>query len=263
MTLYCYGIKRNYRTWLMIAAVLTMYISLITIMFDPKMSILLQQLTDAMPELMSSLGMGNDISTLIGFMANYLYGFLMIIFPLVLTILLSNQLIAKYVDNSSMTYLLASPNTRSSIIRTQIAVLLTMLVSLLVYVTVLGIVCSQIFFPGELDISGFLQINLGLCALHLAMSSICFLFSCLTNETKYSLSASVGITVFFYLLQMLANTGDKFSFFKYFTLFSMFDPIGIISGDSLHYIFIAVLIVIAVALFVISNLIFKRKDLPI
>ena len=65
-----------------VAAILTMYSILIIMMFDPSIGKLLEQLQQSMPEMMNLFGMGALTSTLTEFIANYLYGFLMLLVPL-------------------------------------------------------------------------------------------------------------------------------------------------------------------------------------
>ena len=45
---------------------------------------------------------------LLGFMISYLYGFILLVFPMVFCILRANGLVAKYVDRGSMACLLAA-----------------------------------------------------------------------------------------------------------------------------------------------------------
>lgn len=56
-------------------------------MFSPETARMLEDLKAAMPELYDAFGMGNDTSTLTGFLLNYLYGFLLTLGPLALTLL--------------------------------------------------------------------------------------------------------------------------------------------------------------------------------
>jgi len=85
-----------------ILAVLMLYIISIVYMYNPEMSNTLKQLTATMPEMMAAFGMGSIGDTLIEFLSTYLYGFLLLILPLVFIIMLANKLIMGYIDNGSM-----------------------------------------------------------------------------------------------------------------------------------------------------------------
>jgi ABC-2 type transport system permease protein len=71
-----------------------------------------------------------------------------------------------------------------------------------------------------------------------------------------------GIPVAFLVIQMISDIGEKTSFLKYFTLFTLYDPSKIISGDSCILQFIT-LIIIAVLMYTIGIYVFDKRDLPL
>ena len=86
-----------------------MYISIIIAMYNPAMQDLLNQYYDLMPGLMNAVGFSKDTASLIGFISSYLYGFILIAFPMIFD---TPRLIARYVDRGSMVSLLAAPVKR-------------------------------------------------------------------------------------------------------------------------------------------------------
>ena len=203
--------------------ILTMYISMIISMYDPAVEDALKQLEELMPERMSALGMTGAAGSLIEFMSSYLYGMILLVFPMVYSIIRANALIAKYVDRGSMASLLAAPVKRTTVIITQIAVLITSMIFLIGYCTILEMVVAEYLFPGELEIRVLLRVNLGLFLLQLFILAFCFLCSCIFQDTKYSIAVGAGIPVFMYILQMLANMGGKLEKIKYLTFFRQMD----------------------------------------
>lgn len=163
-----------WKTWVVFAAVLSLYVSMITAMFDPKLNATLDEIVTAMPQLMNMVGMQAGSSSLGGFLINYLYGFLLLLLPLVFSILAANRLVARWVDTGSMAYLLASPNTRARVARTQALVLIAGGTLLTAYCTALAVGCAAAMFPGELDVPAYLVVNAGLLCLHLALGGFCF-----------------------------------------------------------------------------------------
>jgi ABC-2 type transport system permease protein len=262
-TLFKQGIKSNYKVFLIFIAILTMYISIIISMYDPVQASALAEFYNSMPEIMNTLGMSGDTSSLIGFIISYLYGFFFMLFPMVAIIMFANRLVAAHTDKGSMAYLMASPNSRGKIIFTQMKVLCTFIAILVFYITTLSIIICSVKFPGELDIGNFIILNLGLLLLQLAISGICFLASVIFNETKNSLLIGAGIPVMFFLMQMLSNAGDKLENMKYFTILTLFEPRGIIENSQNSYLMIGALAVIAAVLYFISFKIFEKRDLPI
>lgn len=262
-TLYKRELKKSIKLLFIFAAILTLYISVIIRMYNPEMLETLDRFVEVMPEIMSAVGMSTGATSLVGFMISYLYGFILLIFPMIFCILRGNSLISGYVDRGSMVILLAAPVKRSTIARTQISVLLSGIFLLLMYATILEITVASLSFPGELELSGLLLLNAGLLCLHICIGSICFLFSCIFSDTKYSIGFGAGIPALMYLLQMLANTGEQAETAKYFTLFTLFTPDQLASGEFCAILKSVVLLTGAVILYAAGILIFRKKDLCI
>lgn len=261
--LYKRGIKENWKMLLVLAAVLTMYFTIIITMFDPTFGNALDELAKAMPELMAIVGMTPTGTSLIGFLSAYLYGFIMLVFPMIFSILCANRLVAQKVDRGSMSYLLAAPVKRSTVAFTQMKVLASGLLVLIVYAALVGIVSSEAFFPGELEIGKFLLINAGVLCLHLFIGGICLLCACLFSEPKYSIGVGAGIPALAFIIQMLSNAGEGLEKAKYATFFSLFHADGLIAGDPAALWGMAALFVGALLLFAAAILVFSKKDLHI
>ena len=178
LLLYKREMKGSIKVLLIFAAVITLYVTVIIRMYDPEMMKTLDDFVKVMPELMAAVGIHA------GAMISYLYGFILIVFPMVFCILRGNGLIAKYVDRGSVVSLVAAPVKRQKIACTQASVLISGVIQLLGYETVLEIVVAQGSFPNELEIAELLKLNSGLFCLLLFIAGICFLASCLFSDTR-------------------------------------------------------------------------------
>lgn len=256
-------IKANYKLTLIFIGVLAIYASMIVSMFDPELGDSLTIMAKSMPELFAAFGMGNAIGTLIEFMANYLYGILLVCFPMVYIIILSGKLVSRYVDRGSMAYLLATPCRRAKLIITQIVVLLLGIVTLLIFVTTLCILCAQGMFPGELDISKFLLLNLGVLGVHVFWAGICFCSSCLFNDAKYATGVGASLCVGFVLIQMVGNVGEKFEAVKYATPLTLFNPMALVAGDAWAYWGVGALYATGMLLMAVGAVAFCKRDIPV
>ena len=262
-TLYKREMKGSVKLLVVLGAVMTLYVSMIISMFDPKMMNSLQELMDMMPGIMAAVGMKAGAATLIGFMSSYLYGFILLVFPMIFCILRGNALIAKYVDRGSMVSLIAAPAKRAAVAFTQMKVITSGVFLLLVYTTALEIVCAESSFPGELNYGQLLALNIGLLCLQLFIAGICYFCSCLFSDAKYSVGFGAGIPALMYVLQMLANTGGAAEKFKYATFFTLYCPDGVIAGETSAVVGMAVLFVGAIVLFGAGIVVFNKKDLHI
>ena len=261
--LYRREMKSSLRLLAILAAVITMYVAVIVSLYDPAMMAMLDSFTAAMPELMAAVGMRAGATSLLGFMVSYLYGFILLVFPMLLCILRGNGLVAKYVDNGSMAMLLAAPVKRRTVALTQLAVLLSLLTLLMLYITALELICASISFPGELNPAELIRLNGALMCLHLLIGGICFLASCAFPDTRYSLGFGAGIPALMLVLQMLANVGGAAEKAKYFTCFTLFDPSGIIALDGGAVTGAFVLLAGALVLYAAAVAVFCRRDLSV
>lgn len=263
LTLLKRELKANWKLLLIFMAVLSMYAAMIISMFDPKLGDSLQSMADSMPEVFAAFGMMESGSTLLDFTVNYLYGFLFVVFPAIFIILLSNKLMARYIDQGSMAYLLATPNKRKTISITQAIFLILSVLLLVVYITVFCLVVGNVLFPGDLDVKSFLFVNAGLFGLLFFFSGLCFFSSSVLKESRLASAFGAGCIIAFILVQMVSQVGDKFDMLKYLTPLTLFDTDGLkaVQGDA---IFMMVLLyVIGLIFFCAAIKIFDKRDLSL
>lgn len=262
-TLWKREFKANIKVILLFLLVLSLYSSLIVAMYDPKLGQSLEMFKESMPGVFEAFGMSNPGSTLIEFIANYLYGFILIVFPMIFVILMCHRLIVRYVDRGSMAYLLSTPHKRTTIILTQLSMLAIGILILVAYVTLLVIVCGNLMFDEGIDFSAFLTLNVGLYGIMLFFAGVCFLFACTFNETRFATGIGAALCIVSVLIQMLSQVGDKLENLKYATPLTLFRPEEIIAMDQGALWSVGVLYIGAIVLFTLGVMIFKRKDLSI
>lgn len=256
-------LKANYKLILIFIGVLSLYGSMIVTMFDPELGDSLATMAQSMPEVFAAFGMLEVGTTLLTFIVNYLYGFLLIAFPSVFIILLANRLMARYINQGSMAYLLATPNKRRKIAFTQAIFLVSGVLCLVVYVTVLCICVSQAMFPGELEIKKFILVNMGLFGLLVFLSGLCFFSSSVFSDTKLSNGIGAGCIIAFVLIQMLSQVGEKFENLKYLTPLTLFQTDELIAGESQAVVAFVVLYILGILFYAIGIEIFCKRDLSI
>lgn len=256
-------IKSNYIFILIFAAIITLYSTIIVTMYDPKMEDSLTIMAKSMPEVFEAFGMDDPGSSLIEFIANYLYGFILIVFPLIFVLILSNRLIAHYVDTGSMAYILATPNKRSKIAITQAFLMILGLIVLVVYATVLILTVSYIMFDEKINISRFISLNFGLFCLLLFFGGLAFLSACIFNETKLATGVASGLSVIFILIQMIQDVGDKMEWLKYLTPMTLFDSNALISGNKDGTYGVLILFALGLIMIILGIQIFRKRNLPL
>lgn len=260
-----YNIKTNKILWLIIFAVLVFYISIIISMFDPKSVKALNEMLEILPEsLIKALGFDVMSTELTTFIANYIYGFLILVFPVIFTIIINNRLIAKHVDNGSMSYLLTTPNSRSKFAFNQALFSITSITLLIIAVTITAIISSNLMFPNELNINKFIYLNIYTIILYFAISGISFFASCFFSETKNSLAVGAGVPITFLVLQMLGNALDKTAWIKKLSIYGLFRPEELLNNNYSFVVLSSIIfLILAIILYTSAIITFKNKDLSI
>ena len=136
------------KIFLILFAIIGMYTVVIIYMYDPKLSDMLNDYQQLLPDMMSAFGMTGIATSLLEWMQIYLYGFIMFLFPMVFSVVLMQKLLMGYVDSGAMASLLATPNSRRELIVTQTVAVLLWNVILIGAVTVVGIFSAEMLFPG-------------------------------------------------------------------------------------------------------------------
>lgn len=252
-----------FKPMLIFMAVLAMYTGVIVYMYNPALMSILSEYANAFPGMMQAVGMTGVATNLIEFMSMYLYGFLMLVIPMLYIIVIGNSLIMRYVDSGSVACLLASPNSRLKLIVTQAVSMICGITVLMIFITGSGIMFSEMMFPGELAIKTYLMLNGSALLVQLAVGSIAFAAACFFNESKNYYAVGAGLPILFYLINMLANMGDKLKNLKFFSLYTLFPKDMIVAGDSGSLWYNIALAVIAVSLFAFGIIVFTRKDFSI
>ncbi|MDF2821078.1 MAG: transport system permease protein [Clostridiales bacterium] len=262
-TLFKTTLKKNWTLLLIFFGVLTMYMTIMISMYDPEdMEALMSMFKLLPPDLMKALGFSSLATDLTAYLASWLYGLLMIAFPMIYSIILGNKLVAKMVDNGSFAYLLSTPNSRVKIITTQGLYALSTVLVLFSALFGLGVTVCGAMFPGALDITAFFRLNLTTMLVNMVVMMISFFFSCLFNETKMSLSFGAGIPIMFLLMNILGGASTNIEFLKKFSIYGIYDPIKLVHGSEVWGVNLFYIGII-VALFIASVFIFKKKRLPL
>lgn len=263
LTLFKADLKGNALLWAIIAYAMMIYFSVIASMFDPTDTTAIASMLELLPEgLMSAFGFDSVSTNLTGFLADYYYGFIVFIIPLIYCIITANKLVVKLVDNGSFSYLLMAPVSRRRIIVTKGVTLLFSIALLFVLLHAAGGMVCRALFGDMLNRRIFLRLNLNAALLTMLVGMICFFYSCLFNEARLALACSSGVTVGSLLLFVLGGASPKAEFLKDFSLYSLLDTRRILEGSGTAGLEV-VLAGLVLLLFGLSVFVFDRKNLPI
>ncbi len=209
------------------------------------------------------------------------YGMMAMILPSIYILISSNKLLAGQVDKGSMAYVLSTPKKRSTVVLTQlcfsaVSVILMFAVSTVLHCLVNKIVpltlgqagiTDQSLMANDLTSAMIIKINISAMLVCLAVSGICFMFSGIFNQSKYSIGFSgafVGVSILANMMAMFGSLGiDALEKFKYLSLCTLYDYNSVLADTNDWIIKSAVALGIAVIAYIIGSVRFCKKDLPL
>ena len=212
-------------------------------------------------------------------MLNRMYFTVMGLLPIFLFIVIvANSLIVDQVDRGSMAYILSTPTRRSAVVNTQAVFLIVAPLLMLAIVCAARLASSFVIFD-EVNVIGAIVLYLGMYILVEAVAGICYLGSCLFNQSKKSMAFGGGLTVWFFLASLLGMFGsssmvdmgigvEALGIFNKLTLIGLYDidsiaTVGTGSVDTAFIWKLAVLAAIAMICYAAGAIRFRKKDLPL
>lgn len=210
------------------------------------------------------------------------YGVMATLLPAVFILISSNKLFASQVDRGSMAYVLSTPTRRSKVAMTQM-VFSVLTIVLMFAITTIAHIAVNTNSPLSLELAGsgagitgltgdlttemIVKVNLSAMVVCLAMSGVCYMFSAIFNQSKYSLGFSgtfVGVSVLANMMAMFGSLGvEALENFKYVSICTLYDYQSILTGGDDWIVKGAVALAIAVVTYLVGSVWFCRKDLPL
>lgn len=265
LSLYKQMMKVNFKLIFSFGVGSAIYVALMTTLF-PMIEDNMQQIDEMLvifPEaLMRALGF-ESLSTYSQYIAAEYYGLFYLFILGVFTIVISIHLIARLVDQGSMAYLLSTRVSRAQITVTQIAVLISGLLIIHILTFASGYIFAELTIDSENSFAflDFFQINLVGFLLFFAIGGYSLLISTLFNDEKNAFSLAGGITFAFYGIDMIGKIVVDIDWIRNFSLFSLYEPGKIASGDANLWLSSIIFILIGIIGYLLSIFIFKKRNL--
>ena len=238
-------------------------------------------------EVMSRIDLNSVISDLVYKIAGG-------ILPMIYVMITANNLLANQVSSGSMAYVLSTPTSRRTVVRTSYAFLLASLVAMYIIITGSALVSETI--AGAIRISTGGTSNMiplrtvllclsSFCALF-ALSGICFGASAFFNKSNQSTAVGGGVCVISFICAILGLFGSKvfvsvglgveaMNVFNYVTIFTLIDTDSVVGFSkalanvqdaviSFNWIWeCGIMLGIGLVAVIFGSLRFFKKDLPL
>lgn len=256
--------KSNIILIALFTVILAFYQIILIFMYTPSMIDQIRDMAKSMGTVGNMYNMNNMTGGFTGYMAQLYFAMIVPMFMLVYIIIMGNKIVAGRVDKGSMASLLAAPVDRKTISVTTSAFFMLSMVGIVVVNSVLGLLCCIIHKDADISVANYALMSLDVIVFLIGLSSITFFFSCLFNESKYSLTLGGGIPIVFFLLYIMSDFGEKLKVLKKMTIFSLNRPLDIADGKTATVLICGgAVLLMAIVLYTAGIEIFKKKDLPV
>jgi len=206
LTLFRSTLRSNWTLTAIFTLITLGYLILIISMYDLEKLKNIEAVIEMYPaDLMAAVGMDKIPTSLIDFIAGYIYDFLMQLLLIIHVIILPMRLVVIFVERGSMSYLLSTPNSRLKIGITQAVYMAVSLAVMIFTVMTLGIIFAESTHP-EIRRS-----------VH-----ICIFFSCLWNTLRYAAVSSTAVLSSFFILTLIGKYGHHKGIYYAAESFSIF-----------------------------------------
>jgi ABC-2 type transport system permease protein len=262
--LFRLNVKKHASVVLGVTALLLMYTSIAAWMYDPESADAINNLLGILPDtLVRALGFDGLGTNLTEYLANYLYGFIYIMFPMLFVLFVVSQLIGRHIDGGSMVYLLASPHQRKKIAWTQIGFFYSGLLFLYAVNVLVAIGISEVLFPGSLDIAAYGLLNALSFAVISLLASITFLLTIIEIDYTKGVSIAVSLSVYFFFSNMAYKLSEQIEFLQYTTLFRLVDIEQALDMSAFAWWSLGVTSATTIGILMLSVKIFEQRNLII
>jgi ABC-2 type transport system permease protein len=262
--LYVLNIRQHGVVVVGITAVLMMYASIAAWMFNPESAEAINDFIGVLPEAFIKAlgfdGLGTDLTT---YLANYLFGFIYLMFPMLFVLFIATKLIGKPIDSGSMVYLVATPLRRTTIAITQIIFLLDALLFVFVVNFAVTYIVSELRFPGMLDVSGYFMLNLMTYLVIGLLASIVFFLSVLPIDYGKAQGIAIAFSVYAFIANALYKLSDSLSFLQYTTIFRFVNIEQALQMEASLWTSIGIISLLTFAFLVASVWVFEKRPLNI
>jgi len=207
------------------------------------------------------LEQGMSITSVPDFLSTEYYSMIFLVLMALFTLSLAAKLLSHLVEQGSMTYILSTPISRIKVLLTIIGVFITGLFLILFCNFTFSYVGSILVGEKIKDLSAFFNLHLVGFLFFFAIGGYCFLFSTLLTEEKKAVAYAGGLTLLFYLLDLMGRLSDKFEMTRYMSIFYLYQPSEILKNNTNILSVSLILLIIGFITYFAALFIFKRRNL--
>ncbi|MHB8896070.1 MAG: ABC transporter permease [Candidatus Geothermincolia bacterium] len=203
-----------------------------------------------------------DAASFSNYITLELLGFIWVVIMAAFVIAFARQMISGEIHDGTIELLMAQPVARWKVIVSEGLALLVGIV-VIVVTTVVGMIAFGSAFASSAGINyagyaAFLPVGVCLAA---AIAGYSVLFSVLLDDPRRAVMASVGLTLYFYLIHFAASYSKIIAKIDWFGIFHYYSPMSVIDSGRVPVKSVLLLLAFAAVGFGAAIWVFQRKDI--
>ena len=253
-------IKQNWKLWAIFMGLLLFYMGILIVIYDVMIDF--QETLESMPAELGGIYGLEGWENALTYTASFFFQQLVFVFSMIFYIMLSNKLVNKPVDNTSISAHLSSSMSRSKYIVTTGVFLISSIFAMFLVMFFVG--GGLLFMWGTYSVLHWANLifTTAMCSIMVAMVS--FFFSAVFAGGRLGSGLLIGVPILFVTFNMLAGMADALSFLDWCNPFGYIDAVALASGSyNLWWLLNLGFIAISASLFVASIFLFRKKQLNI
>lgn len=185
-----------------------------------------------------------------------------IIIPLIMQMMLAYQVVQKRVEDGTMDFVLSTQISQEKMLGSKIVFMILNMILLLGFSVILGCISRVYRLTGVWSQETYLLLNMGGFCLQVFWGGFCFMISCGARTPSLYLKLAIGIPVLQYLLYLGYYLVPQLFFFKYLTIFTLFQHSMFAKRSVLLWIGSAIYLVLGMIFFFVGRYLFLKRDYP-
>ena len=213
------------------------------------------------PFLKAFIGQGTlDITTLEGFLSIEFFNTTWLLIMGVFSCIFAGALVSEETESRTLEIILSTPLTRTRLVASKFAGLLTVLVILAV-ASFLGVSLGMVQIGEHIEVRLMVYVFLTGTVCVATIGSIGLWISCLCNRQRRAVGAVIVVFIFLYMFNVVAALLEQYPILGYLSLMHYYDASKIFREQAMSWPDMAILLGAFSVMFAASVVTFRRKEI--
>lgn len=222
------------------------------------------EMLNGMPEgFRAAFGMqqGMSIRNVTDLLSMQYYSLIFLLLMTLFTLSLAAKMLAHFMEQGSLAYLLSVPVSRLKVLSTLMCVFITGLFIVIAMNVLFSFAGASVAGEPIQAVGSFLQLHWIGFLLFMAIGGYCFLLAAITADERKAVAYAGGLTLLLYVLDLIGKLSESLASKRLASVFYWFQPSDILAGTESLAPATLLYLGIGVVCYAVALIVFKRKSM--